>query len=118
MLLFIQVSNLVSETNLAQRVTTHGVKAIDGCSDGRQPAEWDSQEVKKSLRDDAEIILQIDLDPLDTCRFDVPSVVQRSIMLIIFVGIFSGVKVMDGTCLAPNVQGDAEIRPPDRLGSS
>ena len=61
--------------NLTQKVTTPGVKAIDGCNDGRQPAEWDSQEVEKSLRDDAEIIPHIDLDPLDTCRFDVASVV-------------------------------------------
>jgi len=43
-----------------------------------------AEEVEKPFRDDAESRPRIDLDPFNTCRANVPSIVQRSIMLIIF----------------------------------
>jgi len=79
-----KVSNLASETNLAQRVTTPSIEAIDGYSYGLQHAWRDVKKVEKPLRDDTESRLWINLVPFDACRANVPSIVQRSIMLIIF----------------------------------
>ena len=70
--------------NLTQRVTTPGIEAIDGCSHGRQPAQWDAKKVEKPLRDDAQIRPCIDLNPFNAYRANVFSIVQSSIMLIIF----------------------------------
>jgi len=65
-------------------MTTPSVEAINSHGSGRQPAQRDAEEVEKSLRDDAQRIPGVDLYPFNTCRANIPSIVQRSIMLIIF----------------------------------
>ena len=65
-------------------MTTPSVETINSRGSGRQPAQRDAEEVEKSLQDDAQNIPRVDLDPFSTCRANIPSIVQRSIMLIIF----------------------------------
>ena len=65
-------------------MTTLGVEATNSCSSGGQPAQRDAKKVEKSLRDDAQSRPRVDLDPFNACRANIPSIVQKFIMLIIF----------------------------------
>ena len=63
-------------------MTIPDVKAINSRGSGQQPAQRDTEEVEKSLRDDIQSRPRVDLDPFNACRDNIPSIVQRSIMLI------------------------------------
>ena len=65
-------------------MTTPDIEAINSHGSGRQPDQREAEEVEKSLQDDAQSRPRVDLDPFNACRSNIPSIVQRSIMLIIF----------------------------------
>jgi len=72
------------ETELVQRMTTSSIEVVYRNSHCRQLVQRDAEKVEESLGDDAQSKPRIDLYPLDACETNVPSIVQKSIMLIIF----------------------------------